>query len=406
MCVCFWFHMMLLNLCCFSKVWHVFHQLFSWLRLAKVLDISKAKLKIGPLIYAVPYSYKNSCSTHTGRRHIFSPVQLNTSCFDFAPTSQKQRGLNDEAEIKQGRKAWSTRSTSGALSVLSLPWPLKSPGCCKDVQRGELTFGKSCWLRLLPLCCCPEQRLVLFMLWESTENWGNGVAEALWGLLPQRYHFPSRERGSMSLCAHSHGPILSAWSLRIQGKLGPFPSWPLTLAWSAASWASLKLPGSLMSPKWACACLSLLAEVLTLSLLLNFYGHVMNNWIISSWFGKHASPLTAVPGSQGHQDMCPWTLSYSQPYCLALPGLKFANHPSTNNCFCQASYALRSLPLPLSFWWVLGISSPPGLLISSQHSQWQTPHVSYWHQILSKTSSLKSHCSLCSEQGLFRLLQH
>lgn len=94
-----------------------------------------------------------------GRRHIFNLVQLNTSCFDFVPTSQKQRGLNDEGEIKQGRKAWSTRSTSGIR--LSLPWPLKSLCCCRDVQRGELTcaaFSKSC------LCHCPEPTVTLLVL--------------------------------------------------------------------------------------------------------------------------------------------------------------------------------------------------------------------------------------------------
>lgn len=347
-----------------------------------------------------------------GRRHIFGLVQLNTSCFDFAPTSQKQGGLNDEAEIKQGRKAWSTRSTWGILCfvfAMASEEPVLLHGCSERGINLCCPWQKLC-LCLLPSCRCPEQTVVSLVLLGKHRSWGNGMEEALWGLLSQRYHFLSRERGSVSLCAHSHGPILSGWSLR-----GSRENWAhshhghwcwhgLDQAGACQPW---QLPGSLISPKQACACLSLLAEVLTLSLLLNFYGHVMNNWIISFWFGKHASPLTIAPGSHVHQDMCPCTLFYLEPYChLHFQDLSLQTTPSTNNCFCQASYALGSLPFPLSFWGVLGISSPPGLLISSQRSRWQTPHFSYWHQLLSKTSSVKSHCCLCSKQGLFRLPRH
>lgn len=68
-------------------------------------------------------------------------------------------------------------------------------------------------------------------------------------------------------------------------------------------------------------------EILTLSLLLNFYERVMNNWIINLLFGTHASPFTIVSGSQVHQDvsLCPFL--FVALLSFALSGLKFANQP-------------------------------------------------------------------------------
>lgn len=173
-----------------------------------------------------------------GRRHIFGLVQLNTSCFDFAPTSQKQRGLNDEAEIKQGRKAWSTRSTSGILSVLSLPWPLKSPCCCMDVQRGELTcaaLGKSSACAFCLRATAQSRQSCYSCCWESTEAgemaWKKPSEASL-----QRDTIFSAGREGQCLCTLPWAHPQWLVSQRIQGKLGPFPSWPLILAWSLASW--------------------------------------------------------------------------------------------------------------------------------------------------------------------------
>ena len=69
-----------------------------------MLGVSRAEVKIGSLIGAAPCSSKNFPSTHMGSRRIFRLAQLCTSCMDFAPASQNQRRLNDEAKNKARRE--------------------------------------------------------------------------------------------------------------------------------------------------------------------------------------------------------------------------------------------------------------------------------------------------------------
>lgn len=162
-----------------------------------------------------------------GRRHVFGLVQLNTSCFDFAPTSQKQEGgLNDEAEIKQGRKAWSTRSTWGILSVLSLPWPLRSPCCCMDVERGELTcaaLGKSCACAFCLRAAAQSRQSCYSCCWESTE-----AGEVAWKK-PSEVSFHrdtifSAGREGQCLSVHTPmGPSSVAGLSEDPGKTGAIP---------------------------------------------------------------------------------------------------------------------------------------------------------------------------------------
>lgn len=153
-------------------------------------------------------------------RSIFRFVQLNTGWIDFAPTFQKQRRLNDEAKIQQGRKAWSTRRTPGILSVLSLLQSLKS--CCTHVQREEINraaLGKKSCACAFCLCHAAQSRQPRYSCCgESTERWEAVMEEVVWGLLPQRHHFLRRERGSVSLYVHSHGHLPSGWPL--QGSMG------------------------------------------------------------------------------------------------------------------------------------------------------------------------------------------
>lgn len=151
-----------------------------------------------------------------GRRHIFSLVQLNTSCFDFAPTSQKQRGLNDEAEIKAVRKAWSTRSTSGIPFVPAMA--SEEPVLLQRCSERGINLGKSCACAFCLRATAQSRQWSYWCCWESTQSWGHGVEGAFWALLAQKYHFLSGEAGSVCLSVTLPWPILGGWCHRGSGE--------------------------------------------------------------------------------------------------------------------------------------------------------------------------------------------
>lgn len=152
-----------------------------------------------------------------GRRHIFSLVQLNTSCLDFAPTSQKQRGLNDEAEIKQGRKAWSTRSTSGIQFVpaMASEEPMLLQGCSERGINLCCPWQSCACAFCLGATHCPHQTRVPVLLGKHRQL-GDGLQGALWGLLPQRHRFSVGREGQW-LCTLPWA-ILSGWAHRGAGE--------------------------------------------------------------------------------------------------------------------------------------------------------------------------------------------
>lgn len=155
-----------------------------------------------------------------GTRRIFSLVQLNTSCFDFAPTSQKQRELNDEAEIKQGRKAWSTRSTSGILFVpaMASEEPVLLQGCSERGINLCSPWQKLC-LCLLPSCHCPE----LTCAAGKAQRAGEMVWKKRSEVAFLRDTIFSVGRDGQAVCAHSHGPILTLGLTEDLGKTGAIP---------------------------------------------------------------------------------------------------------------------------------------------------------------------------------------
>lgn len=122
---------------------------------------------------------------------------------------------------------------------MSLPWPLKSPCCCKDVQRGELTCAAPGKAVPVPSALEPPTahiRHVFLCCWGSTGSWGMACKE----LSEVSFHRDTVSQWGGRVSDSLHTPMgRPQWlgSQRSWGRLGPFTSWPLMLAWSLASWA-------------------------------------------------------------------------------------------------------------------------------------------------------------------------
>lgn len=156
------------------------------------------------------------------RRHIFSLVQLNTSCFDFAPASQKQRRLNDEAEIKQSRKAWSTRSTSGIpfVPAMASEEPVLLQGCSERGINLCCPWQKLC-LCLLPWSHCSEQARVTCAAGKA-----QGAGEMAWKKLSEvSFHRDTISSvGREGQCLSLHTPMgHPQWLTEDLGKTGAIP---------------------------------------------------------------------------------------------------------------------------------------------------------------------------------------